>query len=266
MRVETGTDLLLADIDDGVATMTFNDPARHNVLSSAMHQAMVPLVEAWEVDDRVRVVVMRGAGDRAFAAGADIGEFKTRGPNGEAPDHAQRPASNGYACWGAMSKPIIAAINGYCIGGGLLMALQADIRICSDRSTFAVPAAKVGLGYGTFGVRSITRVAGPAAAADLLFSARRISAQEALHAGLVNRCVPVEGFDAVIAEAAAEIARNAPLTIRACKAAIRYETERVDESDSPLVEQLVAAASNSLDFREGQLAFKQKRQPVFRGI
>lgn len=259
MRVETGTDTLLAEVDDeGIATVTFNDPARHNVLGRAMHAAIGPLVEAWEADDAVRVVIMRGAGDRAFAAGEDIGGFASRG-------EGERPVS-AYGAWAALSKPLIAMINGYCIGGGMLMALQADIRICSDRSTFAVPAARLGLGYGTFGVRAITRVAGPAIAAEVLFSARRFSAAEAVAAGLVNRSVPADQVEAAVAELAGQIAQNAPLTIRAAKAAIRYEMEREDNSDSPLVEQLTRAASESQDFREGQAAFREKRSPVFRGV
>lgn len=258
MRVETGTDSLLAEVVDGIATVAFNDTKRHNVLSRAMHEALGPLIQSWEADDDVRVVVMRGAGDRAFAAGEDIGGFADR-------DGDRRPVSS-YGAWAALSKPIIAMINGYCIGGGMLMALQADIRICSDRSTFAVPAARLGLGYGTFGVRAITRVAGPAVAAEVLFSARRYSAAEALAAGLVNRCVPADHVESAVAELAGQIAQNAPLTIRAAKAAIRYEMERTDNSDSPLVEQLTRAASESQDFREGQAAFREKRSPVFRGV
>lgn len=265
MRVDTGTERLLAEIEDGIGTVTFNDPARHNVLGRAMHDALWPLLEAWERDQRVRVVVMRGAGDRAFAAGEDIGGFAERDATDTGEGHAAPPRSS-YGSWRLLSKPVIAMINGYCIGGGMLMALQADIRICSEGSTFAVPAARLGLGYPAFGVRAITRVAGPAVASDLLFTARRLTAAEALAAGLVNRCVPAANLESTVRETAGQIAANAPLTIAACKAAIRHEEDLAVESESTDVARLVRLANDSADFREGQAAFRDKRQPSFQGV
>ena len=262
MRIDTGSDLLLADVRDGIGTVTFNDPARHNVLSGAMQAALVPVIRGWADDDDVRVVVMRGAGPRAFAAGADIGELAAPPPDARAVEHREPTA---WTCWAALTKPVVAVIDGYCIGGGLLMALQADIRICSDRSTFAIPAARLGLGYGSAGVRAVMRVAGPAVAADLLFSARRLDAGEALVAGLVNRVVPAESLTATAATATAQIAANAPLTIRACKVAITNELELPAQRDDDAVERLVAACFASADFTEGRTAFLEKRDPVFRG-
>ena len=190
MRMDTGTDLLLAEVDGPIGRLTFNDPARHNVLSLAMQEAIPAVVESWQADDSIRVVVTTGAGGRAFAAGADIAEFAAR--RTEVADRADYDRRSGAAwrCWRRFTKPVIAAIDGYCIGGGLLMALQADIRICSDASTFAIPAARLGLGYGFGGVRTLMQYVNPAIAAELLYSARRFTADEARVAGLVNRVVP----------------------------------------------------------------------------
>lgn len=266
MRIDTGTELLLAETDGAVGWLTFNDPARHNTLSLEMQEAIGPVVEAWERDDAVRVIVMSGAGDRAFVSGADISEFAE---NRTAPADRERYAARSGAAWEvwqSVDTPVIAMIDGYCIGGGLLMALQADIRICSERSTFGIPAARLGLGYGTSGVRALMQVAGPAVASDMLFSARRISAADALGAGLVNRCVAADELVSTTTGAAAEIARNAPLTIRACKAAIRAERRRRDDVDDGTVEEMVEACYRSADYLEGQAAFLAKRDPVFRGV
>ncbi len=265
MRIETGTDLLLAEVDGAIARITFNDPARHNVLSLAVQEAIPPVVEAWERDDAVRVIVMTGAGGRAFVAGADIAEFGTRRTAPEDRADYDRRSGAAWRCWRNVTKPIIAMIDGYCIGGGVLMALQADIRICSDASTFAIPAARLGLGYGFGGVAALMRYVSPAVASELLFSARRLSAAEAAAAGLVNRVVPVADLRAAVDELANQIAGNAPLTVRACKAAIRLTSDGGAHPDTSEVDALVEACFRSEDYLEGQAAFLAKREPVFRG-
>jgi enoyl-CoA hydratase/carnithine racemase len=164
-----------------------------------------------------------------------------------------------------VTKPVIAMIDGYCIGGGLLMALQADIRICSESSTFAIPAARLGLGYGFAGVRTLMRFVNPAVASELLFSARRLSAAEAVTAGLVNRVVPAAGLSDAVEELAKQIADNAPLTVRACKAAIRLAADGAEAVDTAEVDALAEACFRSDDYLEGQAAFLAKREPVFRG-
>jgi enoyl-CoA hydratase/carnithine racemase len=265
MRIETGTDLLLADIDGAIARLTFNDPGRHNVLSVAMQEAIPPVIEAWEGDDGVRVIVMAGAGGRAFVAGADIAEFATRRTAPEDRADYDRRTGAAWRCWRQVTKPVIAMIDGYCIGGGVLMALQADIRICSDASTFAIPAARLGLGYGFGGVAALMRVVNPAVASEMLFSARRLSAAEAAIAGLVNRVVPAADLRAAVDELATQIAGNAPLTVRACKAAVRLAADSGAHPDTAEVDALAEACFRSEDYREGQAAFLAKREPVFRG-
>jgi enoyl-CoA hydratase len=265
VRIETGTDLLLADVDGAIARLTFNDPARHNVLSMAMQEAIPPVIEAWERDDDVRVIVMAGAGGRAFVAGADIAEFASRrtAPADRA-DYDRRTGA-AWECWRQVTKPVIAMIDGYCIGGGVLMALQADIRICSDASTFAIPAARLGLGYGFAGVATLMRVVTPGIASEMLFSARRFSAAEAAAAGLVDRVVPAADLGPAVDDLATQIAGNAPLTVRACKAAIRLAAERGVRPDTAAVDALAEACFRSEDYLEGQAAFLAKREPVFRG-
>jgi enoyl-CoA hydratase len=265
VRIETGTELLLAEVEGPTARLTFNDPARHNVLSLAVQEAIPPIVEAWERHDEVRVIVMTGAGGRAFIAGADIAEFGARRTAPEDRADYDRRTGAAWRCWRNVTKPIIAMIDGYCIGGGVLMALQADIRICSDVSTFAIPAARLGLGYGFGGVAALMRVVNPAVASELLFSARRLSAAEAATAGLVNRVVPVAQLHAAVDELAAQIAGNAPLTVRACKSAIRIASEGGAHPDTAEVDALVEACFRSEDYLEGQAAFLAKREPDFRG-
>lgn len=266
MQIETGTDLLLARVDGPIARLTFNDPARHNVLALAMQDAIPGVVEAWEADPSVRVIVIEGAGGRAFVAGADISEFGARRTAPQDRAEYDRRSGAAWRVWRHVSKPVIAKIDGYCIGGGLLMALQADVRICSEPSTFAVPAARLGLGYGLSGVRQLMNHVNPAIASEILFSARRFSSAEALQVGLVNRVVPVDELEATVAELAQQMARNAPMTIAACKAAIRLVADARSDVDTSEVDALTEACFASQDYLEGQAAFLAKREPVFRGI
>jgi enoyl-CoA hydratase len=232
----------------------------------AMKEAVPPVVEAWEADPAVRVIIMEGAGGRAFVAGADIAEF---GTTRTAPDDRQdydRRSGAVWRVWRHVTKPVIAKIDGYCIGGGLLMALQADIRICSEPSTFAVPAARLGLGYGFGGVRQLMHHVNPAIASEILFSARRFSSEEALRVGLVNRVVPVGELEDAVVGLAGQIARNAPMTITACKASIRLAAEGGPDADTSEVDALAEACFRSADYLEGQAAFLAKREPEFKGV
>jgi enoyl-CoA hydratase/carnithine racemase len=156
-------------------------------------------------------------------------------------------------------------IRGYCIGGGLLTAMKADIRVASDDSQFGVPAAKLGLGYAYGGVEELMSLVGPSWTAEILFSAHRLSAAEAQHIGLVNRVVAVADLEATVRDLAAAIAANAPLTVQACKAAIREARRDPADRDLDAVEQMVEACFRSDDYLEGQAAFAEKRPPQFKG-
>lgn len=264
-RYETGTDKLLAEVTGPIATVTFNNPAKRNALSSDMRAALPGLLAELNADDDVRVVMVTGAGGKAFASGADISEFgaqRTSPADRAAYDRGQAALTD---AWASLDKPVIAMIQGFCMGGGLLTALQADIRIASDDSQFGIPAARLGLGYGFSGVTTLTNLVGPAYTAEILFSARRFSAAEALRMGLVNRVVPAEDLHEAATTLADTIAQNAPLTVAAAKSAIREAGRPAERRDMARVQAMVEACFRSADYLEGQRAFAEKRRPVFTG-
>jgi enoyl-CoA hydratase/carnithine racemase len=263
--METGTPRLLLERDGAIATITFNNPAKHNALSVEMQAAIPRALAHADSDPSIRVIVIRGAGEKAFVSGADISEFGDRRTSTEAVANYDRRSADVARAWASVTKPIIAMIRGYCIGGGLLTALQADIRIASDDSTFGVPAARLGLGYGLGGVEALASVVGNAWAAEILFSARRLSAAEAHEIGLVNRVVPSTDLASTVSDLASSIAANAPLTVAACKAALRELRRPVDRRDTSRLAEMVAACFRSEDYQEGQRAFAERRAPVFQG-
>ena len=265
MELDTGTEKLLARVEDGVGWLTYNNPARLNALSMAMQQAVPPVLGTFGERDDVRVVVITGAGGRAFVSGADISEFGEKRTSVEARAEYDAAAAAVGRAYAGLDKPIIAMIQGYCIGGGLLTAMGADIRICSEGSQFGVPAARLGLGYGYAGVQQLMGLVGPAWAAEILFSARRLSADEARSVGLVNRVVAADELEGAVRELAASIAANAPLTVRAAKAALREARRDESVRDVASVNALVEACFRSQDYVEGQQAFLEKRSPRFQG-
>ena len=263
--METGTEQLLCDVEDGIALVTFNNPAKRNALSAPIRAALPGVLRSLQADDDVRVVVLTGAGDKAFVSGADISEFGSQRTTPEARASFDAGQADAARAWGELEKPILAMIRGFCIGGGLLTALQADIRICSDDSQFGVPAARLGLGYGFGGVEQLMQLVGPSWASEILFSARRLSASEALHCGLVNRVVGVDVLRDEVFALAGAIRDNAPLTVKALKAAIREARRPPERRDLQHVADLVEACFRSDDYREGQAAFLEKRRPRFEG-
>lgn len=257
--------MLLAEVTGAVAVVTFNNPAKHNALSAQIRAALPGALEALQADPGVRVVVLTGAGERAFASGADISEFARQRTTPAARTEYDRVQSAVGQAFARLDKPVIAMIRGYCIGGGLLTALQADIRIASDDSQFAIPAARLGLGYGLAGVTALMSLIGPAWTSEMLLSARRFSAAEALQMGLVNRVVPAAGLREAVMSLAASIAANAPLTVAACKAAIREAGRPPGQQDVARIQAMIEACYQSQDYLEGQRAFAEKRPPAFTG-
>lgn len=250
---------------DGVGWLTFSNPARHNALGVSMLAGIPKALAAFDADPEVGVVVIRGAGDRSFVSGADISEFGERRTSPEARAEYDAIWSEAHEAWESFTKPVIAMIIGYCIGGGVNTALQADIRIAGDNAQFAIPAGRLGLGYGFDGVQRLMNVIGPSWAAEVLFSARRFSAEEGLTMGLVNRVVPLASLEDSVTELATTIAANAPLTLRAAKAAIREVQKDREAQDRARVAELVDACFRSEDYLEGQKAFMEKRTPRFVG-
>jgi len=263
--LDTGTDKLIVEAADSIAILTLNNQAKHNALSGEIRAALPGVLAALGEDPDVRVVVVTGAGDKAFASGADISEFAKQRTDPAARAEFDRGMAAISHGWASLDKPIIAMIRGYCMGGGLLTALQADIRIAAEDSQFGIPAARLGVGYGLGGVTALMNLVGPAWTAEILFSARRFSSAEALQMGLVNRVVPVADLRDAVMTLAAAIAANAPLTIAAAKAAIREAGRSPDRRDAAKVEAMVEACFRSEDYREGQRAFAEKRQPTFTG-
>ncbi|MDE2485958.1 MAG: enoyl-CoA hydratase/isomerase family protein [Alphaproteobacteria bacterium] len=264
--MDLGVEQLIGRKEGPVGWVIFNNPQRRNAVSLEMWRAIPEVIAAFEADAEVRLVVFRGAGERAFVSGADISQFEAQ--RGDATAEARYSAASGAAsaAIAGMTKPSLAMIRGYCIGGGLALAMTADIRICEVGSRFAIPAARLGLGYGFAGLKMLVDLVGPAVAKEIMFTARQFSAEEALRVGLVNRVVPAAELEAVVGDYAQMIGANAPLTLRAAKLAIREALRDPDKRRLADVEAAVAACFDSADFKEGRAAFMEKRAPMFRGL
>ena len=264
-RLELQTEMMLAHVEDGVGWITFNQPEKRNAVSFAMWEAIPEIINDFASADDVRVVVMKGAGDRAFVSGADISEFEEirSTPEQIAIYDTATTASN--AALRSLEKPLIAMIRGFCIGGGMSIALAADLRISADDGQFGVPAAKLGVGYGYGGIKELMNLVGPSYAKEIFFTGQRFNAVDAEKMGLVNRVVPVEELESTVSELARTIAGNAPLTVRAAKAAVNEGTKTPDERDLDRIAAMVEACFNSADYKEGRRAFMEKRKPQFQG-
>lgn len=262
---DLGTERILAEVRDGIGWITFNHPQRRNAMSLDMWNGLGIAAQAFEQDPAVRAVVMRGAGGDAFVSGADISEFEQRRADATQKQAYDQIAARGMSGLAALSKPLIAMIEGFCIGGGLAIALTADVRFAASNARFAIPAARLGLGYDYRGVAALARLVGPSAAKDILFSARFLESDEALRLGLINAIADAADLQVQVSRYAAQIAANAPLTVRAAKAAVAHFERYSDHQDSSAVSVLVAQCFDSEDYREGRQAFLAKRPPVFQG-
>jgi enoyl-CoA hydratase/carnithine racemase len=259
------TDRMLSHREGAVGWMTFNNPARHNAVSLEMWQAAEAILTGFRDDPAVRVVVVTGAGGKAFVSGADISKFESERAAADAVAHYNATTERVYDLLHGFPKPTIALIRGHCIGGGAGLAVCCDLRFCNEAAGFAVPAARLGLGYGMTGIARMMDVVGPAFTKEIFFTARRFSAAEALAMGLVNRVLADDALDGFVRETAETIAGNAPLTIAAIKAAVTEALKEPEERDAGRVAAMVAACFASDDYAEGRRAFMEKRKPAFRG-
>ena len=259
------TDKMLARKEGGVGILTFNNPERHNAVSLEMWEATKRMLDGFAADDDIRVVVLTGAGGKAFVSGADISKFASERATLEASRAYNVKSDAAYSSVADFSKPTIAMIKGYCIGGGVGLAVCCDLRICSDNSRFAVPAAKLGLGYGYSGLKRLVDIVGASFAKEIFYTARQFDAQEAQVMGLVNRVVPAAELETYVKSITDMICANAPLTIKAAKFAIGEILKDESKRDIARVDAMVEACFASKDYVEGRTAFMEKRKPSFTG-
>jgi enoyl-CoA hydratase/carnithine racemase len=252
-------------LEGAVLNIRFNNPAKHNALSVDMWEAVPILLDQAEKDARVRVVVFSGEGPKAFVSGADISQFEDMRAAKEAVKRYEQMAEAALMGIHDFGKPTLAAIHGFCLGGGVNVAISCDIRLAAADSVFAIPATRLGLGYRFSALKNLVDLVGPGRAKDIFFTARRLDAAEALAIGLVNRVVPREGLEALVAEYATMIATGAPLTVKAGKRIIREVLKPDADIDRDLCRRLILDCFESEDYAEGRAAFMEKRKPVFRG-
>jgi len=259
------TDKILASREGPIGFLVFNNPERRNAVSLEMWQQAGEVIADFAHDDSVRVIVLAGAGDRSFVSGADISRFEDERASAGAQERYAKTSSGMRKILREVGKPTIAMIRGYCIGGGMSLALSCDMRICSDDSQFGIPAARLGIGYGIEGLRRLVELVGPSAAKEFIYTARRYRAEEALRMGIVNQVFPAQSLGAAVREIANTIAVNAPLSILTAKRVVDELMKDPAERNVALCEQLVKDCGASEDFIEGRRAFMEKRKPAFEG-
>jgi enoyl-CoA hydratase/carnithine racemase len=256
---------ILGGREGDVGHLIINNPERHNATSLAMWEAAHALVTELADDPQTRLLVVSGKGGKAFASGADISKFEKERADANANAKYQQATGAIYQAVYRFPKPTIAKINGYCIGGGMALAICCDMRICQQKSKFGVPAAKLGLGYGFDGVKRLADVVGTAMAAEIFYTARQFTADEAFAMGLVNRVVADDELDNYVQDYAQTISGNAPMTIAAIKQIKLAINNETDAGRLAEIEAQVQACFDSEDYIEGRRAFMEKRKPAFKG-
>jgi enoyl-CoA hydratase/carnithine racemase len=266
MRVEAShaDGRLLAGRIEDIGVVLFNQPEKRNAISLAMWDGIRAALDSFANDEGVRAVIYAGAGDKAFTAGADISEFATRRDGAEANAEYARIGAGGRKAMTGFPKPTIACIQGSCIGGGLGMALNADIRVASAGSVFGVPAARRAIAYGIEPMEQLVRHVGPGNARLILFTGRSFTAEEALGMGLIEVLAKADAAEAAIG-LAREIAANAPLSLRALKFTLGEVPREPARRDAAAMEAMMRACMDSPDYRESHTAFMEKRKPAFAG-
>ena len=256
---------ILQDVTDGVGVVTFNNPGKRNAMSLDMWEGLGHALTDLRDDEDVRVVILVGAGDKAFVSGADISQFEKTRHNAAASEEYSRRSAAQRALLADYPKPTISCIRGFCLGGGMQVAMLTDIRIASQDSQFGSPAAKLGIAYGYDGLRHLVSLVGPSWARLIMYTGMKIDSAEALRIGLVDRVMPNgELWDATL-EIARTISGNAPLAIQAAKITIAQVLKDPTARDMDAIKKIGSACMDSEDFREGRQAFMEKRKPKFKG-
>ena len=259
------TDKILWRKDGAIGHLIFNNPDKLNAISLEMWEGMGSAIEQFEADPAIGVVVLYGAGDKAFVAGADVSRYEEERMGENAQEHYAQTGERALSALYNSSKATIAAIDGYCIGGGISVAVSCDLRIATSKSQFGQPAMRYGIGYRYKSLRRVADLIGTAGAKDLLIGGYMFDAQEAYVKGLVGKVLPEEGFMEAIIKQAGKIAEGAPLTLKQVKHAIAQIVKDPDQRDLEASERLFQHCYASQDYREGIRAFAEKRKPLFKG-
>ncbi|MDJ0995002.1 MAG: enoyl-CoA hydratase [Dinoroseobacter sp.] len=259
------TEKILTEQDGEIARIIFNQPEKRNAVSLEMWQAVEKAIARFAEDPEVRILILSGAGGKAFVSGADISKFESERATTEGVAHYNATTKRVYDMIEAFPKPTIAQIDGFCVGGGVALSLCCDLRICGEGSQFAVPAAKLGLGYAFPGIKRLVDVVGPAFAKEIFFTARRFTAEEARIMGLVNRVVPDNDVGEVALDTAKMISANAPMTVASVKFIVGQTVKPESERDLAECDARVKECFDSADYIEGRRAFLEKRKPQFVG-
>src|SRR4029079_8223875 len=256
---------ILQNVSDGIGIVTFNNPGKRNAMSLDMWEGLGEALVELRDDPDVRVVIMTGAGNKAFVSGADISQFEKTRHNAEASEEYSKRSAAQRALLADYPKPTIACIRGFCLGGGMQVAMLADIRIAAENSQFGIPAAKLGIAYGYDGLKHLVSLVGPSWARLLMYTGMRIDSAEAVRTGLVERLIADADLWNATFEIARTISANAPLAIQAAKITIAEVLKDSDQRDMAAVKAIGTACMDSEDFREGRRAFMEKRKPQFKG-
>jgi len=256
---------ILKSVTEGVGVVTFNNPEKRNAMSIEMWEGLGQALTELREDEDIRVVILTGAGDKAFMSGADISQFEKNRHNAQASEEYNRRSDAQRALLADYPKPTIACIRGFCLGGGMQVAMLADMRFASENSQFGIPAAKLGIAYGFEGLKHLVSLVGPSWARLILYTGMRIDSTEALRIGLVDRVMADGQLWNDTLEIARTISGNAPLAVKAAKITIAQVLKDKDERDMAAIKAISTACMDSEDFREGRQAFMEKRKPVFKG-
>lgn len=257
---------IIVERTGSIGSLIFNNPEKRNAISLEMYRQAGDSIEVLLRDPSIRVIVIKGAGDKAFVSGGDISTYAAQRSTSEQRAIYDDQSERFRSCLQNNAKPTIAMIRGYCLGGGMSLALSCDLRLCSEDAQFGIPAARLGVAFGARGeLDALVDLVGPATAKEMLFTGRRYSAHEALRLGMVNAVVPAAELDGTVRNYAESIARNAPLSISAAKCIIGQRAGKTSSDDARVRRKFIDECFNSRDYVEGRTAFMEKREPVFTG-
>lgn len=261
--MQLSTDKMIGKKEGHIGWMTFNNPARRNAMSLEMWEAAGEIMANFKADPDIRVVVMHGAGDKAFVSGADISQFEKMRADAAMTELYNQRAEAGRKAIRDFDRPIIAMIRGFCMGGGLGIAMSADLRFAAEGSTFGIPAARLSIAYVGDNIINLYNLVGPSCAKDILYSARRFDEQEALSIGLINRVFSPEALEDETRAYCETLANNAPLSIKAHKVILGELSKK--QPDMSKIDAMAEMCFDSADYKEGRTAFMEKRSPVWTG-